>query len=115
MKQSAADALSTLSFKGPSTQLAIASGLVQLIGQGSADSQEQATQLLLHLSHDPVNCKAVAKAGAVPRLVQQMKGGGAGSADDYAKEASRPASHSGCRRASLWLRRSTGAPAVLRC
>ena len=76
VKQSAADALSMLSFKGPSTQLAIASGLVQLIGQGSADSQEQATQLLLHLSHDPVNCKAVAKAGAVPRLVQQMKGGG---------------------------------------
>ena len=34
-----------LSFKGPSTQLAIASGLVMLIGQGSANSQEQATQL----------------------------------------------------------------------
>ena len=76
VKQSAADALSMLSFKGPSTQLAIASGLVMLIGQGSANSQEQATQLLLHLSHDPVNCRAVARAGAVPRLVMQMKGGG---------------------------------------
>ena len=55
------------------------------------------------------------KGAQKQKQIQQMKGGGAGSADDFAKEASRPASHSGCRGASLWLCRSTGAPAVLRC
>ena len=36
VKEEAAGALSTLSFNSPSTQLAIASGLVVLVGTGSA-------------------------------------------------------------------------------
>lgn len=76
VKEEAAGALSTLAFNSPSTQLAIASGLVVLVGTGSAEAQEHVTQLLNHLSVDPDNCAAIAKAGAIPRLVVQLRGGG---------------------------------------
>ena len=76
VKEEAASALSTLSFNSPSTQLAIASGLVVLVGAGSAEAQEHVTQLLLRLAHDPDNCVAIAKAGAIQRLVVQLRGGG---------------------------------------
>ena len=76
VKEEAAGALSTLAFNSPSTQLAIASGLVNLVGSGSAEAQEQVTQLLLRLAHDQANCVAIAKAGAIQRLVIQLKGGG---------------------------------------
>ena len=76
VKEEAAGALSTLAFNSPSTQLAIASGLVALVGIGSAEAQEQVTLLLLRLAHDTANCVAIAKAGAIPRLVIQLRGGG---------------------------------------
>ena len=76
VKEEAARALSTLAFNSPSTQLAIASGLVVLVGTGSADAQEHVTQLLLTLAQDEENCVAIAKAGAIPRLVVQLRGGG---------------------------------------
>ena len=76
VKEEASSALSTLSFNSPSTQLAIASGLVVLVGSGSAEAQEHVTQLLLRLAHDTDNCVAIAKAGAIARLVVQLRGGG---------------------------------------
>ena len=76
VKEEAAGALSTLAFNSPSTQLAIASGLVVLVGCGSGESQEHVSQLLLRLAHDPENCVAINKAGAIPRLVTQLRGGG---------------------------------------
>ena len=76
VKEEAAASLSTLSFNSPSTQLAIASGLVVLVGTGAAEAMEHVTQLLLRLAHDPENCVAIAKAGAIPRLVVQLRGGG---------------------------------------
>lgn len=76
VKEEAAGALSTLSFNSPSTQLAIATGLVALVGTGTAEAQEHVTKLLLTLAHDPDNCGAIAKAGAIPRLVVQLKGQG---------------------------------------
>ena len=76
VKEKAADALSTLAFNSPSTQLAIASGLVVLVGTGAAESQEHVTMLLLTLARDADNCVAITRAGAIPRLVVQLRGGG---------------------------------------
>ena len=76
VKEEAAGALSTLALNSPSTQLAIATGLVGLVGAGAADAQEHVTQLLLKLAADPDNCKAIAKSGAISRLVVQLRGGG---------------------------------------
>ena len=56
VKEEAAGALSALSFNSPSTQLAIATGLVVLVGAGSPESMEHVTQLLIVLAHDPINC-----------------------------------------------------------
>ena len=73
-KKEAAGALSTLAFNNPSNQLAIATGCVALIGCGSAEAQEHVTLLLLSLASDADNRKAIAKAGAVARLVAQLRG-----------------------------------------
>ena len=89
VKGEAAGALSTLAFMSPSTQLAIATGLVALLGIGTADSQEHVTQLLLTLAQDPENCQAIAKAGAIKGLVTQLRG-----ALDSASRAPGPATHS---------------------
>ena len=51
--------ISTLAFKSPSTQLAIASGLVGLVGTGAPESQEHVTQLLVTLSKDEGNRLAI--------------------------------------------------------
>ena len=75
VKEEAANALSTLAFNSPSTQLAIASGLVVLVGTGTGESQEHVCHLLLRLANDPENCVAIAKAGAIPRLVVQLRAG----------------------------------------
>ena len=45
VKEEAAGTLSTLAFNSPSTQLAIATGLVALIGTGSAEAQVNARAL----------------------------------------------------------------------
>ena len=73
VKEEAARALSTLALNSPSTQLAIASGLVVLVGTGSPESQEHVTQLLLTLARDADNCIAIVRAGAIPRLVVQVR------------------------------------------
>lgn len=75
VKKEAAKALSTLSLASPANQLAIASGLVALLGAGSIEAQEHVTQLLLTLSYDDVNRFAISKAGAISRLVIQLRGG----------------------------------------
>lgn len=76
VKEEAAGALSTLSLNSPSTQLAIATGLVALIGTGSTETQEQTTKLLVTLAQDKDNAVAISKSGAIPRLVVQLRGGG---------------------------------------
>ena len=84
-KQNAAAALSTLAIKNPQNQLAIAIGLVGLLGTEShsagdnaifghdTDAEEHVTKLILALSNDVDNRKAIAEAGAIERLVVQLR------------------------------------------
>lgn len=72
-KQQAAGALSTLAINNPHNQLAIAIGLVALLGNGDTDAEEHVTKLLLELSADGDNRKAIAEAGAIERIVLQLK------------------------------------------
>ena len=72
-KAEASNALKNLSLNSPSTQLAIARGLVVLLETGSPESQEHLTQLLLTLAADTENRSAISKAGAIPRLVMQLR------------------------------------------
>ena len=74
VKQEVAGALSNLSLNSPSTQLAIATGLVALLGTGTAEAQEHVTQLLLTLTTDVDNLAAIAKTGAIRGLILQVKG-----------------------------------------
>lgn len=72
-KQQAAGALSTLGLNNPGNQLAIAIGLVELLGRGDPPAQEAVTKLLLELAGDRDSRQAIAKAGAIHRLVVQLK------------------------------------------
>jgi hypothetical protein len=73
VKEEAASALATLSLNSPSTQLAISTGIITLLGTGNAETQEHVTGLLLTLSQDNDNRMAISKAGAIPRLVTQLR------------------------------------------
>ena len=72
-REEAKVALHTLALNAPSNQLAIATGLVALLSTGSAEAQEHVTRLLLTLAADATNRVAIAKAGAISRLVMQLK------------------------------------------
>ena len=74
VKEQAARALTALSLNSPSTQLAVASGLVGLLGAGTAETQEHVSALLVDLADDKECADAIVKAGAVPRLVVQLVG-----------------------------------------
>ena len=76
-KSEAVGALTCLATNDPKSQLAIATGLVALLGSGTAESQEHVTSMLLGLSEKPDNRRAIAHAGAVQRLIVQLRGGGA--------------------------------------
>ena len=78
-KEQAMGALLCLAYKEPSNQLAIATGLVALVGVGSCDSQEFATRMLLEFATRPSNRKAIAEAGAVKLLVAQLRGASSSS------------------------------------
>ena len=69
--------LATLASSGPENQLAIAIGLVGLLGVGTDQAQEYVTALLLDLSSglesDLENRRAIANAGPFRMLVQQMR------------------------------------------
>ena len=67
----AASALSTLALN-PSTQLAIATGLVTQLAVGSGEAQEHVTLLLRHLGHNPQIRAAIAQARAIPRRLAPM-------------------------------------------
>ena len=73
VKLSVADALKNLSLNSPETQLAIATGVVGLLGAGSTETQEHVTRLLLLLVRDRENCIAVSKTTAIPRLTTQLQ------------------------------------------
>ena len=75
VKREASRALANLSLRSETTQLAIASGLVTLIGSGSSiESQETISQLILILVADATNLVAIAHANAVPKLINQLRG-----------------------------------------
>ena len=75
-KEEAVGALTCLAHNDPSNQLAIATGLVALLGSGTAEAQEQVTQMLIKFAQHPDNRTAIAEAGAVQRLIVQLRGGG---------------------------------------
>ena len=76
-KEEAVGALSCLAHNDPSNQLAIATGLVALLGQGTAEGQEHVTQMLIKFAQQTLNNRtAIAEAGAIQRLIGQLKGGG---------------------------------------
>ena len=76
VKREVAGALKNLSLNSPSTQLAIATGLVSLLDTSTPETQEHITMLLLTLVRDEVNCAAVSRTPAIPRMVTQLTGGG---------------------------------------
>ena len=88
-KDAAKAALQMLALNNPSNQLAIATGLVALLGQGSAEAQEHVTDLLLTLASDATNRVAISKAGAIPRLISQPAAGG-GHTSTKARSSPRP-------------------------
>ena len=73
----AARTLHTLANSGSSNQVAIAIGLVALLGAGTDQAQEYVTQLLLQLSSglesDLHNRRAIANAGPFKMLVVQLR------------------------------------------
>ena len=77
-RNEAAKTLHTLANSGRKNQVAIAVGLVALLGVGTDQAQEYVTQLLLTLSGgatagDQNNRKAIANAGPFKMLVQQLR------------------------------------------
>lgn len=76
-KDEAMGALLCLADKEPSNQLAIAAGLVALLGTGTAESQEFVSRMLLQFAQGATNRRAIADAGAVRLLVQQIRISGA--------------------------------------
>ena len=76
VKIEVAGALQNLSLNSPDTQLAIATGLVHLLGQvEDSVTHEHVTRLLLTLVNDPTNCAAVSRTEAVQRLIHQLRSG----------------------------------------
>jgi hypothetical protein len=72
-RKEASGALSTLAMNSQQNQLAIAIGLVALLGSGDDEASEHVTELLLQLCVDANNRSAIAKAGAIQKLVLQLK------------------------------------------
>lgn len=76
-RREAARTLHTLANSGSANQLAIAVGLVALLGVGQVEAQEYVTSLLLDLSsgleEDLHNRKAIADAGPFKMLVFQLR------------------------------------------
>jgi len=71
-QREAAGALSTLAINSRGEQVAIASGLVVILGSADPDTQARVTKLLLELCQDADIRYAIVKAGAIPRLVAQL-------------------------------------------
>jgi hypothetical protein len=83
-KAQSAIALKTMVLENDANQYAVATGLVRVLSMGSAEAQEQVTELVRDLCLDlesPAtvsfneNRSAVARAGGIPQLVKQLKGG----------------------------------------
>ena len=72
-RKEAAGTLSTLAMNSQENQLAIAIGLVALLGSGDDEASEHVTELLLQLCADANNRGAIAKAGAIQKLVMQLR------------------------------------------
>ena len=75
-KEEAVNALTCLAHNNPANQLAIATGLVGLLGTGTAEAQEQVTQMLIKFASHSDNITAIVEAGAIERLVLQVRGSG---------------------------------------
>jgi vacuolar protein 8 len=72
-KEEAVGALTCLANNDTSNQLAIATGLVALLGSGSAEGQVHVTQMLIKFAETADNRAAIAKAGAILRLILQLR------------------------------------------
>ena len=73
-KVQASAALLTLVIQNEANQLSIAAGLVRIFTTShSVDAHEQACDLCKKLSEDADNRGALARAGAIPQLVKQLK------------------------------------------
>jgi vacuolar protein 8 len=71
-QREAAGALSTLAINSRGEQVAIASGLVVVLGSSDPDTQARVTKLLLELCQDADMRYTIVKAGAIPRLIAQL-------------------------------------------
>ena len=71
-QREAAGALSTLAINSRGEQVAIASGLVVVLGSADPDTQARVTKLLLELCKNADIRYAIVKAGAIPRFVAQL-------------------------------------------
>ena len=71
-QREAAGALSTLAINSRGEQVAIASGLVVVLGSSDPDTQARVTKLLLELCKNADIRYAIVKAGAIPRFVAQL-------------------------------------------
>jgi vacuolar protein 8 len=71
-QREAAGALSTLAIISRGEQVAIASGLVVVLGSADPDTQARVTKLLLELCKNADIRYAIVKAGAIPRFVAQL-------------------------------------------
>ena len=85
-RTSATHALQSLVLDSPSNQAAVAEQLVRMFDNGiaSGEAHEHATRLICNLCSDlstlstrcfSANCSAMATAGAIPRLIQQVQAG----------------------------------------
>ena len=76
-RHEASGALSTLAMNSQQNTLAIATGLVAMLGSGVGgdhdEASEHVTELLLQLCVEMNNRMAIAKAGAIGKLVMQLK------------------------------------------
>ena len=73
--EQAAGALTNLIQSSATNQRAVSDQLVAMLANGSSGAQEKTTQLLRQLLADSDNRGAIAKAGAIPQLVRQLKEG----------------------------------------
>ena len=99
-KSEAAGALKCLAANDPNTMVAIASGLVVLLGSGTAEAQEHVTQMLIHFSHDEVcvrACACEASEGAKQGRGQQARDGEADRPERSGPARFRLRASDGCR------------------
>ena len=83
-RKEASGALESLAMNSPSTQQAIATGLVSSMGTSEGEGGEYVIELLLKLCNDANNRAAIAQAGGLAKLVPLLDGRGGARARELA-------------------------------